>query len=74
MTTPLEDLIKESAKRIVYGGTYSDGRKGTYRVSLNSERANLNTIVKTLLHNEVTLLKEEKNDKGACINNLESDV
>ena len=54
MTTSLEDLIKESAKRIVYGGTYSDGRKGTYHVSLNSERANLNTIVKTLLQNQVT--------------------
>mgnify|MGYP001231595391 CR=1 FL=1 len=56
----LEDIIEDSARIIVYGGTYKDGRKGQYKVSFNSERANLNAIVRTLLGNAVTRIREEQ--------------
>ena len=60
MTKSLEDLIEESARRIVYGGVYSDGRKGRYKVSFSSERSNLNAFVTTLLGNAVSKIKEEQ--------------
>ena len=60
MDTPLEDLIEESARRIVYGGVYLDGRKGRYEVSFHSERTNLNAIVTTLLGNAVSKIREEQ--------------
>ena len=60
MDTPLEDLIEESARRIVYGGVYLDGRKGRYKVSFSSERSNLNAFVTTLLGNAVSKIREEQ--------------
>ena len=52
----LEEIIESAAWRIVNGG------EGYHKVSYNSERAYLNNIVATLLHNAVTILKEEKHD------------
>jgi hypothetical protein len=60
MTTSLEDLIEESARRIVYGGIYHDGRNGRYKVSFSSERRNLNAMVTTLLGNAVSRIQEEQ--------------
>ena len=60
MDTPLEDLIEESARRIVYGGVYLDGRNGRYKVSFHSERTNLNAFVTTLLGNAVSRIREEE--------------
>ena len=59
----LEELIKDSAQRIVNGHTDRFGRSHYYQRGVSSEMTNLIPIVKTLLMNEVSqlrLLKELK--------------
>jgi len=56
----LEHLIEEAAKRIVDGGYYRDGRNRRLNAGFNSERANLNALVTTLLGNAVSKMREEQ--------------
>jgi len=59
----LDDIVKDSAQRIVNGHLDRFDRSHYYQRSVSSEMTNLIPIVKTLLMNEVSqlrLLKELK--------------
>ena len=60
----LEDLIRDSAQRIVNGHTDRFGRSHYYKRGVPSEMTNLIPIVKTLLINEVNQLLEEQEERS----------
>jgi len=68
MDISLEELIRDCAISIVYSDEHY------HKASFNSVREKLYYIVNTLLHNEVVMLKEEKNEKRTCIDHLEINV
>ena len=60
----LEDLIRDSAQRIVNGHLDRFGRSHYYKRGVSSEMTNLVPIVKTLLINEVNQLLEEQKERS----------
>jgi hypothetical protein len=60
MTTSLETLIEDAAKRIVKGGYYRDGRNRRLNAGFDEERRNLNALVTTLLGNAISKMREEQ--------------
>ena len=57
MDMTLEEIIRDSAINIVY----SDD--DYHKSSFNSEQVKLNALVRTLLYNAVSQLKDEANDE-----------